>query len=37
MTQPRVFISFDFDNNADQKNLFAGQFRKEDTPFDVSD
>lgn len=35
--RPRAFISFDFDNDANQKHLFSGQARNERIPFDISD
>lgn len=34
---PRTFISFDFDNNANGKILFAGQASNSRTPFDIAD
>lgn len=37
MSAPRTFISFDFDNNADHKLLFAGQAKNSRTPFDIAD
>jgi hypothetical protein len=38
MSDPRGFISFDFDHDEEQKNLFAGQCRKDSpTPFTVQD
>lgn len=38
MPDPRAFLSFDFDNNLVQKNLFAGQAKKDSpTPFTVQD
>lgn len=38
MADPRAFVSFDFDHNETQKNLFAGQAKKESpTPFTVQD
>lgn len=38
MADPRAFISFDFDNNEAEKNLFAGQCRSDSpTPFSVQD
>jgi hypothetical protein len=37
MANPRVFISFDFDNNLEQKNLFAGQAKNSRTPFSIED
>jgi hypothetical protein len=37
MTNPRTFISFDFDHNKDEKILFAGQAKNSRTPFDIND
>ncbi|MFJ5308119.1 TIR domain-containing protein [Streptomyces sp. NPDC088350] len=38
MADPRAFVSFDFDNNETQKNLFAGQAKTDSpTPFTVQD
>ena len=38
MAEPRAFVSFDFDNNEREKNLFAGQAKKDSpTPFAVQD
>jgi hypothetical protein len=38
MADPRAFASFDFDNNANEKILFAGQAKSESpTPFTVED
>lgn len=37
MANPRAFISFDFDHDADQRTLFAGQSRNSRTPFTVQD
>jgi hypothetical protein len=38
MADPRSFISFDFDNNEKDKNLFAGQCSKRSpTPFTAQD
>ena len=38
MVDPRAFLSFDYDHNQVQKNLFAGQCHsKSPTPFTVSD
>jgi hypothetical protein len=35
---PRVFVSFDFDNNESSRNLFCGQGKKDSpTPFVVQD
>jgi len=37
MANPRAFISFDFDNNLTEKNLFVGQAKNSRTPFNVED
>lgn len=38
VTQPRAFISFDYDHNLGEKNLFAGQLSKRSpTPFAAQD
>lgn len=37
MSDPRVFISFDFDHNETDKMLFVGQSRNSRTPFTVQD
>lgn len=37
MANPRAFISFDFDNNKDEKVLFAGQAKNSRTPFNIED
>lgn len=38
MSEPRAFVSFDFDNNQTEKILFAGQAKKDSpTPFTVED
>lgn len=38
LTQPRAFISFDYDHNLGDKNLFAGQLSKRSpTPFSAQD
>lgn len=37
MADPRAFISFDFDHNLDEKNLFVGQIKNSKTPFSVQD
>lgn len=38
MSDPRAFVSFDFDHNERDRNLFAGQAKKESpTPFTVQD
>lgn len=34
---PRTFISFDYDNNANHKVLFAGQAKNSKTPFNIAD
>ena len=33
----RVFISFDYDNDVDLKNLLVGQARNPDSPFAITD
>lgn len=37
MADPRAFISFDFDHNETEKNLFVGQSRNSKTPFSIQD
>lgn len=37
MGHPRAFISFDFDNNKTEKDLFAGQAKNSRTPFNIED
>lgn len=37
MADPRAFISFDFDHDADQRVMFAGQSSHSKTPFKVQD
>jgi hypothetical protein len=38
MGEPRAFISFDFDNNERERNLFSGQIRPQSpTPFSAQD
>lgn len=37
MTDPRAFISFDFDHNETEKNLFVGQSKNSKTPFSIQD
>lgn len=37
MAKTRVFISFDYDNDARQKDLLIGQSKHPDTPFDFAD
>ena len=37
MAKKRVFISFDYDNDLDLKNLLVGQSRNSDTPFEIAD
>lgn len=36
-TKKRLFVSFDFDHDADLKMLLIGQSKHADTPFDVTD
>lgn len=35
--KPKVFISFDFDNDLSQKNLLVAQAKLQQTPFSISD
>ncbi|MFA6282739.1 MAG: TIR domain-containing protein [Desulfurivibrionaceae bacterium] len=37
MADPRAFISFDFDHNENEKNLFVGQSKNSKTPFSIQD
>jgi len=37
MSDPRAFISFDFDHNATEKILFTGQAKNSKTPFNIED
>lgn len=37
MANPRVFVSFDFDHNETEKNLFIGQSKNSKTPFNIED
>lgn len=37
MANPRAFISFDFDHNVTEKNLFVGQSKNSKTPFSIED
>ncbi|MFA6185350.1 MAG: TIR domain-containing protein [Candidatus Shapirobacteria bacterium] len=37
MSNPRAFISFDFDHNETEKYLFIGQSKNSKTPFDIED
>ena len=37
MADPRAFISFDFDNNKAEKDLFTGQAKNSRTPFNIQD
>jgi len=37
MAKKRVFISFDFDNNQNLKNLLVGQAKNPDSPFEILD
>lgn len=36
-TDPRAFISFDYDNNSTEKVLFVGQIKNSRTPFNAQD
>lgn len=37
MADPRAFVSFDFDHNEAEKNLFVGQSKNSKTPFSIQD
>ncbi len=37
MAHPRAFVSFDFDYDETEKNLFIGQSRNSMTPFNIKD
>ena len=37
MLKKRTFISFDYDNDSDLKNLLVGQAKLEDSPFEITD
>jgi hypothetical protein len=37
MSNPRTFISFDFDHDETEKNLFIGQTKNSKTPFNIED
>lgn len=37
MAKRRTFISFDYDNDSDLKNLLFGQARNSDSPFEITD
>ena len=37
MANPRAFISFDFDHNETEKNLFVGQSKNSKSPFSIED
>jgi hypothetical protein len=37
MQRKRLFVSFDYDNDADLKMLLVGQAKHSDTPFDIAD
>ena len=37
MAKKRTFISFDYDNDSDLKNLLVGQARNTDSPFEITD
>ena len=37
MAKKRSFISFDYDNDSDLKNLLVGQAKNPDSPFEITD
>ena len=37
MANPRAFVSFDFDHDETEKNLFIGQSKNSKTPFSIED
>lgn len=37
MAKPRAFISFDFDHNKTDRDLFVGQIKNSKTPFEIQD
>ena len=37
MAKKRVFVSFDYDNDARLKDLLVGQSKHEDSPFELAD
>jgi len=37
MANPRAFISFDYDHDSTEKNLFVGQSKNSSTPFSIED
>lgn len=37
MAKVRTFISFDYDNDLDLKNLLVGQAKNPDSPFEITD
>lgn len=37
MADPRTFISFDYDHNETEKNLFVGQSKLSKSPFSIED
>lgn len=37
MAKSKVFTSFDFDHDEDLRNLFVGQSKHEDSPFELAD
>lgn len=37
MGKKRTFISFDYDNDSDLKNLLVGQAKNPDSPFEITD
>ena len=37
MADPRAFVSFDYEHNGDQKELFIGQSKNSKSPFTIQD
>lgn len=37
MSDPRAFVSFDYDHNENEKMLFVGQAKNSNTPFSIQD
>lgn len=35
MTKPKIFISFDFDNDSDLREFLVGQAKNPDSPFEI--
>jgi len=35
MTKPKIFISFDFDNDSDLRDFLVGQAKNPDSPFEI--